>query len=436
MESFAVYLMISITKRMQNTSNPLPPITDPALKHEIEDVLRSGFRLLRFPSYLERYFTQSYRKLALKNLLSNNLYLFGLYIILGLIAYSQFRNIPAGAFYYTYALTGFGLIFINICARSQKMDRWFHWYTGITAMIVLAAMMTTSASIDHPEAVAGMHATTIYTVIIIYSMSKMRFYNTVIWCHLAGLINLAIIGITDLPQSFFDFQTFYIMSNIIGMGIAYIIEHRERAMFLQSLLLDIDKAESEILYSNLEKLSREDSLTGLANRRYFDERLNMEWNRCLREKKPLSLILLDIDFFKQYNDLYGHMAGDHCLTQVARALKQEASRPAELVGRYGGEEFILLYPNIDATQIKNTLVRIQQRILSLDIPHKGSNIAKCVTASLGAATVYPVKELSPERLISEADQMLYKSKESGRNGWFNTQISHSEPEQQKLINLG
>lgn len=420
---------------MQNSDSQTLAVTDPALKHEIEDILNSGFRFLRFPDYLESYFTRSYRKLALKNMLSNNVYLFGLYIVLGIIAYIEFRNIPTGSFYYTYALTGLGLIFINICARSPRLDRWFHWYTGITAMVILAAMMTTSSSITHPEAIAGMHATTIYTVIIVYSMSKMRFYNTVIWCHLAGAINLVAINLMGLQQSLFNFQTFYIMSNVIGMGIAYIIEHRERAMFLQGLLLDIDKAETQILNSNLEKLSREDSLTGLANRRYFDERLKMEWNRCMREKKPLSVILLDIDFFKQYNDLYGHMAGDHCLTQVARALKQEASRPAELVGRYGGEEFIMLYPNIDATQIKNTLVRIQQRIVSLDIAHRGSSIAKNVTASLGAATVYPMKDLSPERLIHEADLMLYKSKDSGRNGWFNTQISHSEPEQQHLINL-
>ena len=410
-------------------------VTDPALKQEIEAILNSGFRFLRFPNYLESYFTQAYRKLALKNLLSNTLYLFGLYLVLGIIAYIEFRHIPTGVFYYTYALTGAGLAFIHLSVRTAKMDRWFHWYTGITAMVILAAMMTTTASIDHPKAVAGMHAVTIYTVIIVYSMSKMRFYNTVIWCHLAGVINLVGLKLLGVSQSFFDFQTFFIMANVIGMGIAYIIEHRERAMFLQGLLLDIDKAEKDILNVNLEKLSREDALTGLANRRYFDEHLKMEWNRCLREKKPLSLILLDIDFFKQYNDFYGHMAGDHCLTQISRALKKEASRPAELVGRYGGEEFIMLYPNIDATQIKSTLVRIQQRIIALNIPHMGSSIAKNVTASLGAATVYPAKGLSPERLISEADQMLYKSKESGRNGWFNTQISHSEPEQQKLINL-
>src|SRR5690606_41863325 len=90
-----------------------------------------------------------------------------------------------------------------------------------------------------------------------------------------------------------------------------------------------------------------------------------------RRSSDLSVILLDIDFFKQYNDLYGHQAGDHCLARIARALKKEASRPAELVGRYGGEEFIMLYPNTDATQLKNTLVRIQQRILDQGVPHEG-----------------------------------------------------------------
>lgn len=420
---------------MQAAHSQKYAVTDPALKQEIENILNSGFRFLRFPTYLEGYFTHAYRKLALKHLLSNTLYLFVLYLVLGVLAFVQFNDLSSTTFYYTYGLTGLGLAFIHLSARSPSMDRWFHWYTGVTAMVVLAAMMTTAASIDHPEAVVGMNALTIYTVIIIYSMSKMRFYNTVIWCHLAALISLVALKFMGLSQSLFNFQTFYVTANVIGMGIAYIIEHRERAMFLQGLLLDIDKAEKDILNVNLEKLSREDALTGLANRRYFDESLQMEWNRCLREKKPLSLILLDIDFFKQYNDLYGHMAGDHCLTQVARALKKEASRPAELVGRYGGEEFIMLYPNIDATQIKSTLVRIQQRIIDLNIPHDGSSIAKTVTASLGAATVYPVKQLKPERLISESDQMLYKSKDSGRNCWFNTQISHAEPEQQKLISL-
>ncbi|HBO96100.1 MAG: hypothetical protein CMK83_21410 [Pseudomonadales bacterium] len=411
-------------------------ITDPALKHEIEDVLSSGFRLLRFPDYLEQHFARSYRKLALKNMLSNAVYLLGLYLVMGIVVFIQFADQEKGWFTGAYIITGIGLVFINVCARLPIMDRAFHWYTGITAMVILTSIMVSATTITDPVGLAGIHAINIYVVIIVYAMSKMRFFNTVIWCHLAGLTTLLMTRAFDLHYTQFEFQTFFVFANVIGMGIAYIIEHRERAMFLQGLLLDIDKAEKDLLNQYLERLSREDSLTGLANRRYFDERLKMEWHRCLRENKPLSVILLDIDYFKQYNDHYGHMAGDHCLVEVARALKKEASRPAELVGRYGGEEFILLYPNIDATQIKNTLVRIQQRLLDLHIPHEGSQVRKVVTASLGAATVYPVKTLDPEKLVSAADQMLYKSKENGRNGWSSTQLSHCEPEQQTLINLG
>ena len=412
-----------------------PALTDPALKHEISDVLQAGFRLLRFPTYLERYFIRNYRTLAINNLVTNTPYLVALYLVLGTLAFSQYALPDLGMFPVAYAVTGVCLISTLALIRFNRFERGFHWYTGINAVVALSVLMTASASIDKPAMMTSAQAASIYAIIVVYAMSKMRFYMTVIWCHLAGMVHLITLKLLHLHHSFQDFQAYFIAANMIGMGIAYIIEHRERAMFLQALLLDIDKAEQDQLYSNLEKLSREDPLTGLANRRYFDERLAMEWSRCRREKLPLSVILLDVDYFKQYNDLYGHQAGDHCLSLVARALKKEASRPAELVGRYGGEEFILLYPNIDANQIRNTLVRIQQRLVSLDIPHEGSRIAKVLTASLGAATAYPVKTLNAEKLVSAADQMLYKSKETGRNCWFNTLISHCEPQQQNLMNL-
>ena len=286
-------------------------ITDPALKHEIEDVLASGFRLLRFPDFLEQHFAASYRKLALKNMLSNAIYLVGLYLVMGIAVFIQYGELDKGWFTESYIISGLGLLTINICARMPSLDKAFHWYTGISSMVILTAVMVSSTTISDPTAQAGIHAINIYVVIVVYAMSKMRFYNTVVWCHLAGVLTLLISKFMDLQYTRFEFQTFFVYANIIGMGIAYIIEHRERAMFLQGLLLDIDKAEKDLLNQHLERLSREDSLTGLANRRYFDERLKMEWNRCLREKKPLSVILLDIDYFKQYNDNYGHLAGSY-----------------------------------------------------------------------------------------------------------------------------
>lgn len=421
--------------RKRSSDTQSLPVADPALKHEIQHVLASGSRMLRFPAHLENYFIHTYRALALNNLMASTPYLLFLFLLLGVLSFGPYSPDELGLFTTGYLVAGLCLLGTTLLVHVPRFDHLFHWYTGLFSMVALACLMTVAASLEHTELCTAVHAAAIYAVIIVYAMAKMRFYATVFWCVMAGLLHLAGAAMLGIQPSIQSVEAYLLGANLIGGGITYIIEHRERTMFLQKLLLDIDKVEQAQLYANLEKLSREDPLTGLANRRFFDERLNLEWNRCQREKQPLSLVLLDVDHFKQYNDLYGHQAGDHCLTLVARALRKEASRPAELVGRYGGEEFIILYPNIDAHQLKNTLVRIQQRIMALAIPHEASQVAPVVTVSLGAATVHPVKTLNPEKLVSAADQMLYKSKQSGRNCWFNTVISHCEPQQQNLINL-
>jgi diguanylate cyclase (GGDEF)-like protein len=155
----------------------------------------------------------------------------------------------------------------------------------------------------------------------------------------------------------------------------------------------------------------------------------------MRDNKSLSVILLDVDYFKQFNDCYGHQAGDHCLVQIAKALKKEASRTGELVGRYGGEEFIILYPNTDEEQVRISLQRIRQRIHDLHILHEDSKASQIVTASMGAATTVPVKTLHPEKLVSAADEMLYKAKGEGRDCWYNIRLSHCEPQPSQLTIL-
>lgn len=403
------------------------PIADPALKREISHVLQKGFYLLRFPPFIEQHFRESYRWLAVNNLRTYSLFVTVVYVLFGLFAYLNYPYAQVGVFGPCYAIAGSCLGSLVLISRIKRFNRLFHWYTGPLAAVGLAAVMHIPPTVIDPEMRALSYGIAIDGIIVVYSMSKMRFHNAVIWCNFSGILHLLALNIHGLEESFFSFHSYFVSSNLVGMGIAYIIEHRERTMFLQSLLLDIDNKEREILYRDLEKLSREDALTGLANRRHFDECLRQEWSRCQREKKPLSLVLLDVDFFKQYNDFYGHQAGDHCLTEIARALRKEASRPAEIVGRYGGEEFILLYPNTNEQQIQINLKRIQERLNKLAIPHEGSKVAKTVTASLGAATVMPVKSLNPEKLVSLADAMLYRSKSEGRNRWNHAPLLHCKP---------
>jgi diguanylate cyclase (GGDEF)-like protein len=159
-----------------------------------------------------------------------------------------------------------------------------------------------------------------------------------------------------------------------------------------------------------------DGLTGIPNRRYFDEFFEKEWKRLAREKnRPFSMILADIDFFKKYNDNYGHQKGDDCLIQVGKALKEVILRPCDIAARYGGEEFALLLPEIDIEGAKTVGERARQAILDLRIRHEFSNIASQITMSFGGAMLVPTQDNSPADLIVLADKMLYKAKETGRN---------------------
>ncbi len=171
----------------------------------------------------------------------------------------------------------------------------------------------------------------------------------------------------------------------------------------------------EAANQELQRLASVDGLTQVANRRRFDEYLNTEWRRLAREQRPLSLILCDVDYFKRYNDTYGHLAGDHCLQQIAAILRQDLKRPADLVARYGGEEFALILPNTDAMGAVSVAESVRKAVQGLEIAHANSPVSQYVTLSLGVATLVPTPDTSPEQLITTADQALYQAKAEGRD---------------------
>ncbi|NJL90912.1 MAG: diguanylate cyclase [Coleofasciculaceae cyanobacterium SM2_1_6] len=177
------------------------------------------------------------------------------------------------------------------------------------------------------------------------------------------------------------------------------------------------QAEDQLRELNLElkKLANLDGLTQVANRRRFDDYFLQEWSRAMREGQWLSLILCDVDYFKPYNDHYGHLAGDDCLQRVAQTMNDHVQRPADLVARYGGEEFVVLLPNTSSGGAEQVARNLQSRIQSLRLPHAQSTVKPYVTMSLGVASVIPRANLSPEDLISAADQALYQAKHQGRD---------------------
>lgn len=179
---------------------------------------------------------------------------------------------------------------------------------------------------------------------------------------------------------------------------------------LRELQMELEKSNAE-----LQMLSSLDGLTGIANRRRFDEFVNNECLRSARENTVLSLILIDIDYFKPYNDNYGHLAGDGCLRQVASALNEVVNRPADLVARYGGEEFVVVLPNTDVDGAVKLAEVLCKKIRSLNIPHAHSEVSEHLTISLGITSKVACEGSSPTDLIAMADEALYQAKESGRD---------------------
>ncbi|GAB6041113.1 diguanylate cyclase domain-containing protein [Endothiovibrio diazotrophicus] len=168
----------------------------------------------------------------------------------------------------------------------------------------------------------------------------------------------------------------------------------------------------------LRTLSFMDGLTGLANRRRFDECLALEWKRCARMEEPLSVIMIDVDHFKRFNDHYGHQAGDDCLRQVAGAVACQVNRPGDLVARYGGEEMVCLLSQTDLEGARRVAERISAAVAELAIPHADSPTAATLTLSQGIACRVPARDTPPEPLIEEADGRLYEAKAAGRNAVF------------------
>jgi len=176
-----------------------------------------------------------------------------------------------------------------------------------------------------------------------------------------------------------------------------------------------DMTEQKMAQMALQSLAIKDGLTGIANRRSFDDTLEAEWLRAQREQVSLSLLIADVDHFKLYNDTYGHLRGDACLKAVAAAIDAQALRPADLTARYGGEEFVVIMPTTDADGANEVAERIRSAVSALGIPHGGSGCGPSVTLSIGVASTIPALGHTPDGLIAAADRALYAAKCSGRN---------------------
>lgn len=201
----------------------------------------------------------------------------------------------------------------------------------------------------------------------------------------------------------------------INTNLDKIVLQRTEALVESNERIEEQRLELEKVNRQLQKLSLKDPLTKLWNRRKYDDTINLEWNRCLRHQRPIALILLDIDYFKEYNDYYGHLAGDECLTKIGQTIRDSLSRSADMAARYGGEEFIVILPETEKEEAIKIADMLRQKIEELHIPHAHSTVSSYVTVSIGITSIIPNNNLSHEDLFKFADKALYQAKADGRN---------------------
>jgi diguanylate cyclase (GGDEF)-like protein len=242
-------------------------------------------------------------------------------------------------------------------------------------------------------------------LIIIYFCMPLRVAVLVtfalVYTVIAPLIWMIWVGPPPTPDDMYRTVLRMVLANLLGFSVANTLQRSQRVQFAQNRLL--------------QQLLSTDSLTGISNRRHFDHALADEWRRCARAHTPLSLLMIDVDHFKAFNDAHGHLQGDDCLRRVAGLLSQAGRRPGDLVARYGGEEFVCLLTDTNATGALLVAGRLQAAIDDACIPHPNSPLGPHLTISIGAATAHPPAQ-TPESLVALADRMLYAAKERGRRG--------------------
>jgi diguanylate cyclase (GGDEF)-like protein len=274
--------------------------------------------------------------------------------------------------------------------------------------LALAACIVAGLGVVAIQLIAALGGTTILfsglvlTVIFIYFMGGLFFYHGLA---ASAVVTIAYLGAgiaMRLPVREFGYNAMAIVVvNLFCASVVYMHEKTSRTRFLEAALL--------------REMVARDGLTGIQNRRMFDQYIDRSWHQAIREGKRLAVLLIDIDCFKDYNDRYGHQAGDECLRAVAVTLSRGARRPLDFVARYGGEEFAIVLYDASREYVAEVLTRIQRSVAELNIPHEASRVASRLTVSIGAAFVLPGSSRTPEGLIQLADEALYSAKEQGRN---------------------
>ncbi|RKG29556.1 GGDEF domain-containing protein [Acinetobacter tianfuensis] len=388
-------------------------------REKIEGIIVNGLNYVHFTSDLEPAYRSQYRNEAAYEFRFRAPIIFFLYAFL---SYGIYQTIPSPEtalhWFSLYAWVGFIVLAAWAMSFVNKLNEYFDIYTGFGCMWAVAISFIIIPVIGHDDDNALLHAAMMYAVVIIYSFVGLRFYTAVIAGWLGGFIGVVVSQYLHYEIDWTFLNRTYTFSSFLGMALAYAIDRQHRENYLQNCIIEINRLEMDEQAKQLEQLSQIDSLTGLANRRHLAVILDQQWRYAIRHQTPISVLMVDIDCFKNYNDTLGHIAGDACLKAIADELKNLSTRSNDLAARYGGEEFLLLFPMFDEYQVEALAQILIQRIQKLAIPHPSSPISPHVTISIGISSIVPKETNDMTSFIQAADQALYYAKSHGRNQYI------------------
>lgn len=385
------------------------------VQEQIDLLTTRGLNFVWFPKQLETIYRFQYQNGAAYEFRYRAPIILILYLFLSFGIYQVLPTEQVLSWLSYYSWVGIIVLIAWILSFIKKLNQWFDYYVGIGSSAAVAITFILINVLENGQDNVLFHAAMMYAIVIIYGAVGMRFYTAIIAGWVGGLIGILVSTYLNGDIDWTFLNRTYTFSSFLGMTLAYATDRQHRENYLQNCMIELNRIELMQQAQQLSLLSQQDALTGLANRRYLDETLDNEWRRALRHETPLTIMMVDIDFFKPYNDSLGHLKGDQCLKDIATAISSIAARSGDLVARYGGEEFLLLFPMTNAQQAKIQAERLMNAIKKIAIVHPCSSVSPYVTISVGVATTIPRLNDSISAFVSRADHALYQAKTNGRN---------------------
>ncbi|MFP0256225.1 GGDEF domain-containing protein [Acinetobacter baumannii] len=384
-------------------------------QEQIDLLTTRGLNFVWFPKQLETIYRFQYQNGAAYEFRYRAPIILILYLFLSFGIYQVLPTEQVLSWLSYYSWVGIIVLIAWILSFIKKLNQWFDYYVGIGSSAAVAITFILINVLENGQDNVLFHAAMMYAIVIIYGAVGMRFYTAIIAGWVGGLIGILVSTYLNGDIDWTFLNRTYTFSSFLGMTLAYATDRQHRENYLQNCMIELNRIELMQQAQQLSLLSQQDALTGLANRRYLDETLDNEWRRALRHETPLTIMMVDIFFFKPYNDSLGHLKGDQCLKDIATAISSIAARSGDLVARYGGEEFLLLFPMTNAQQAKIQAERLMNAIKKIAIVHPCSSVSPYVTISVGVATTIPRLNDSISAFVSRADHALYQAKTNGRN---------------------